>query len=231
VFVSFVVDVDRLYDEDNIRICDGMTNDVFYRKHRVEYPQQSGRVFVVNDIIVGINFPTTGKTDTIAKIFKPMIDKEMVINHRFYNFLRNVIGTMKDVYPDYLFARIDIVADCPLKYGEYDNLTHDLFSSDYDGNIYLNEIEPLGSGKKADAIIIVKDSMKDAVGTIQENKLFVDKICTNVYEALTTQLTGFVESNDPKEKTGGGSNPIVTHQNMYKSNKSNYLKLSKMVAY
>jgi hypothetical protein len=85
--------------------------------------------------------------------FKSEKSKEepLIINKKIYTFLKNIVEKIKieitsGIVPDYL--RLDIFIDCSDNpTGDFKNdILPDIVNPDWDGNVYLNEIENLASG-------------------------------------------------------------------------------------
>lgn len=106
------------------------------------------RLFVTKDKIIGFFtndlFAKEENRWDIVKLIrenKLEVGNRYKINPKITDFVENIIEDLNKNYPYYMWARIDIVVECK-------NCSRDsFFLKGYDcGNVYLNEIEPLGSG-------------------------------------------------------------------------------------
>lgn len=73
------------------------------------------------------------------------INYENEINPHILQFVRNIIDIVKRKWPKYFYVRIDIMVEC--NPADKDAILHDTGTGPAPA-IYLNEIEPLGSGLK-----------------------------------------------------------------------------------
>jgi hypothetical protein len=119
--------------------------------------------FYVTDKIVGINVVSGYDINAhhpnhvVQKFRKKGI--EIIgrkINPKVYRFVHSIISLLKEKYPLYVSARIDIIIDCL----EEDAL--DVLNPTFKGDIYLNEIEPLAESARRMAFP-VKDNFEEAV--------------------------------------------------------------------
>ncbi len=72
------------------------------------------------------------------------------LNNKIYKFIKEVMEKINKIYTNNLYVRLDIIYQCNDKYD---------FVTDNDiGNIYINEIEPYGSGLKAQMYPIIDNN-------------------------------------------------------------------------
>ena len=126
-------------------------NDIYKRCH--EY-----RFMVLRDKIIGLADPRSGRSNLY-----PDVKSGHKLNQDIYNFIHKIIKHVSSRYVNYIYMRVDIIMEC-------DNNTHDLpkdidiiFSPQLlEGKIWLNEIEPLGSGHKGRYPTTLYDTGVDA---------------------------------------------------------------------
>ena len=83
------------------------------------------------------------------------------LNPYILKFVNNIIDLINQKWKNYVYARIDIIAEC-----DPSNKDAILYSQDIEPVMYLNEIEPLASGFKAGCINIENDKLKLPTGTL-----------------------------------------------------------------
>lgn len=104
---------------------------------------------ILEDKVVGVVGWQLGDAKRYFEHYKRLGQK---LNNKVYQFIKGLVVRLKDLYPNYFFARFDIIIDSPFK--NYDSL----FDPDFNGDIYLNEIESIGSGWKYETYMIIKDN-------------------------------------------------------------------------
>ncbi|GAG15393.1 unnamed protein product [marine sediment metagenome] len=105
---------------------------------------------VLNDKIICIDTTPARHKDPLITI-----NYENEINPYLLQYVRYVIGIIKRKWPNYFYVRIDIMVDC---------IDPDAVLYRFP-KIYLNEIEPLGSGLKAFCLNIEDNKIKRPTGT------------------------------------------------------------------
>jgi len=137
------------------------------------------RFMVLWGKIIGIYYNTNNKkTERIVSL-----------NDKIYKYVHKMIDVIQKEYgDDYFFARIDIVTECD---DTIDNkyTSETVFDKDFDGGIYLNEIEPLGSGKKVESFPLI-DNGQTCIG-------LTTSIATYIYDTIQTSLVKLVNNKDP----------------------------------
>lgn len=174
------------------------------------------RFFVLNDKIIGLYCSKANVIDTA------IIQKGLRLNKKIYEFIKNVIREVKKISSDnYFFVRIDITLKCDSKKFDSDYIySNYIFRDREDFKIYLNEIEPLGSGLKARA------------GKINDNGEFAEYVANSkeghiiegiVEEMIKTidNLSKQLEQNEPTYDT----NIITNLYDKYVKYKNKYLAL------
>jgi len=163
--------------EDN---CDCQNFVAIIQKYVDLYQRCSEyRFMVLWGKIIGVSYHT-------YKVF----DKKIVtLNNRIYEFIHEIIDVLQKKYgDDYFFARIDIVTECnDTRDNKHTSTT--IFDKDFKGKIYLNEIEPLGSGAKTSAYPLFDDSKK-CTGLVIKNE-------HHIYDTIQTSLIRLVNNIDP----------------------------------
>ena len=137
------------YSYDRFTVCDDYTivqkvSDLYKNCHEFKFA-------VLNDKIICV----------VSDKHFETINYEDDINPHILKFVREVIALVKRKWPDYFYVRIDVMIEC--NPADKDRILHDPDTSNI-LNIYLNEIEPLGSGMKRFCNNIENDKIKKPTG-------------------------------------------------------------------
>lgn len=144
---------------DNILLIQPMTD--LYDKC-FEY-----RFMVCNDKIIG--FAITETRHTMTHNNENFNNKKL--STKVYTFLKTVIKDINKYYPNYFYARIDIILECSIqKDTNVYTYSHPIFDDSFKGTIYLNELEPLGSGLKYNISCAFTDDEQSATVINSFNK-------------------------------------------------------------
>jgi len=134
-------DIFKRCSEYRVLLIDGNIVDFYYGIVGSE-PKES--VSEIGQNALGSFFYNYFKSETSKK-------EPLIINKKIYTFLKNIVEKIKreitfGTVPDYL--RLDIIIDCSDNpAGDFKNdILPDIVNPEWDGNIYLNEIENLASG-------------------------------------------------------------------------------------
>ena len=139
------------------------------------------------------------------------------IDSKIIEYVNNIIQLIKSRWPDYFYARIDIIIDCGIGRDAIDIL----FNLG-DRKIYLNEIEPLGSGMRSECILCDDEHNIQLSNNHDEH----DKIMEKIKLSLTEKITNIVfETEKIKEQEGGIKQSNIIK---YMKNKHNYLLIKKI---
>lgn len=134
------------------------------------------RFFVLDDEIVGV---TVNKNHIFNKIKAKIKDGYAKININLINFIKNIMNRIKDKWENYFYARVDVIVKCDKK----DPLN--VLFDDTKIQVYLNEIEPLGSGLK-DKCLDVTDNSFTKSGLINGEKSEIYKKLTDKLKTIST---------------------------------------------
>lgn len=159
------------------------------------------RFMVLRDKIIGLADPREYRYNNELKI-----TRDNVLNKHIYEFLQKVIFHVSDKYTDYLYMRIDVIIECGSRGVKHDEYGQDLPSKPNDidiifttdslaGKIWLNEIEPLGSGHKSRNPILFYDTGKEAL--IKE----VNGSENDIFSSICYQTNRLISGLDNKDIT------------------------------
>ena len=168
------------------------------------------RFFVLRDKIIGVADP---RGEFVYKDYK----SGTIMNKDIYDYIHKVISHVSERYNNYLFMRVDIIIDCGYLQREKpkkDFLSGNIISyiplpenidilfsnDDLKDKIWLNEIEPLGSGHKARGPITLYDTDKSAV--VFHGKKYHDlSIGATIVETICYQTHRLINNMDNKDIT------------------------------
>ena len=175
------------------------------------------RFFVLQDKIISLH-ATSKRIPSFYRGCMSAGGKKM--NSRVYDFIKRVVNNIKEkISKDYFFARIDLTLECSsVEPGEV--LSNNIFGDNFTGQIYLNEIEPLGSGKKMDVLLQIFDDGREAV----LNKIIDDELHYELYNSISKSLLEIINKNN---LVGGSNNKLSdsTYFKKYIKYKNKYLAL------
>jgi hypothetical protein len=142
------------------------------------------RFMVLNDKIIGMGNQILNPGESIKNYKDSKVN--LPLNPRIYKYIKDVVAKIKnEISTDYFFVRVDLIFDCENmlatqpkpELGEYFyKFIHEkvLFNPRFSNKIYLNEIEPLGSGYKKQANqVYFKDDGTQAI--LQYNKEYKEE--------------------------------------------------------
>ena len=175
------------------------------------------RFFVLRDKIIGVADP---RGERVEKIYK----SGTILNKDIYDYIHKVISHISERYNNYLFMRVDIIMECgyfppeDLK-DDYSNWSFypgnipekslpprpeniDILFSDEDlkDKMWLNEIEPLGSGHKARSPVTLYDTDKSAVVIYGKHEVGSD-LGPSIVESICYQTHRLINNMDNKDIT------------------------------
>lgn len=126
------------------------------------------RFFVVGGVLRGLSTLTQtifGPTSYFSLHQNKLVDLNgKKLNQKIYNFVMEIANRCNRLWNDNFFYRIDIITECEA----YDKLIDNLIDEKWASNIYMNEIENIGSGLKIDAVML-DDNGKEAIFATDTN--------------------------------------------------------------
>jgi len=159
---------------------------------------------------------------TLGKFFRTLQDNiGKKLNSKIYGFIKNLINIIKEkISTEYFYARIDLTLECN-KSDIIKLTTDEILSENFNGNIYLNEIEPLGSGLKNFIFVYFEDDGNSAtVHTVDEEE--TQKI---LYQQISYALFDMAKSNKIIQSGGQYKNMYF---NKYLKYKNKYIELKSL---
>jgi hypothetical protein len=209
--------IDNIQSNKNARKCSEFV--IIQKQSNLFTKCSEWRFMVLQDKIVALRPTNTNfnLVHAIIKAYKVGADNKK-LNSKIYYFIKNIVNLIKEkISKDYFFARIDLVFECSKSGDVIDVLMDDVLSENFSGNIYLNEIEPLGSGLKSEVFIGVTDNGQNAITLLDFPK--------TVYNWISDALINIVSDN--KSQVGGINKSL--YLNKYLKYKSKYLKLKSLM--
>ena len=169
-------------------------NDIYKRCY--EY-----RFMVLRDKIIAVADPRKRREKEC-----PDVESGHKLNQDIYNFIHKVIKHVSARYVNYIYMRVDIIIECSnyitktVGYSGFFEDTEYVYPEDIDiifssqsleGKIWLNEIEPLGSGHKGHDPVTLYDTGVEAqllTFSLDKYSLFnsiVNNICYQTHRILS----------------------------------------------
>ncbi len=167
----------QIQNDDDYVVCDDYT--IIQKYTRLYGKCNEYKFSVLNDKIICVSSIPPSET----------INYEDEINPHILKFVMDVVEIIKRKWPNYFYVRIDIMIEC----NKRDPSAILYTSSDITPNMYLNEIEPLGSGLKRFCLNIESNKIKEPTGKFldpYEDIKLESQIATELVEIIERNLIG-----------------------------------------